>query len=80
MKDYPMIAKNKLRAHLIAAMQKAGTLSIKDTITKEEWSDWIQYWCDRTNQPEEIRHAKYLTYEQAKALGTWLGYPQIAES
>ena len=75
-----MISKGCLRARMIGAMQKAGTLAINDTITSEEWSDWIQYWCERTNQPDEIRHAKYLTYEQAKALGTWLGYPKIAES
>ena len=73
-----MISKGCLRAHLIGAMQKAGTLPINETITSEEWSDWIQYWCDRTNQPEEIRLAKKLTFDKARELGTWLGYPQIA--
>ena len=75
-----MISKNKLRAHLIAAMQRAGRLDIKDTITKEEWSEWIQYWCDRTNQPDEVRQAKLLSFDKAKELGIWFGYPQIAAS
>ena len=73
-----MISKGCLRARLIGAMQKAGRLAISDTISAEEWSDWIQYWCKRTNQPEEIRLAKKLTFEQALELGTWFGYPEIA--
>ena len=72
-----MISKGCLRARMIGAMQKAGRLDSKDTITPEEWSDWIQYWCERTNQPEEIRLAKKLSFEKALEMATWFGYPQI---
>ena len=72
-----MISKGCLRARMIGAMQKAGTLAINDTITSEEWSDWIQYWCERTNQPEEIRLAKKLSFEKALEMATWFGYPEI---
>ena len=72
-----MISKGCLRARMIGAMQKAGRLAINDTITSEEWSDWIQYWCERTNQPEEIRLAKKLSFEKALEMATWFGYPQI---
>ena len=72
-----MISKGCLRARMIGAMQKAGKLAITDTITSEEWSDWIQYWCERTNQPEEIRLAKKLSFEKALEMATWFGYPQI---
>ena len=73
-----MISKGCLRARMIGAMQKAGKLAINDTITSEEWSDWIQYWCDRTNQPDEVRQAKLLSFDKARELGTWFGYPEIA--
>ena len=75
-----MIAKDQLRKRLIGAMQRAGRLDSHDTISKEDWSGWIGYWCERTRQADEIRTAKKLSFEKANELGTWLGYPEIAVS
>ena len=75
-----MINKGHLRPRMISAMREAGHLALTETITPDEWSGWIQYWCERTNQPEEVRLAKQLSFEKALELATWYGYPQIVRS
>jgi len=59
--------KNDLRLNLERNMGQ--------TVTPLEFAKWLSWYCERTNQPDDLIKAKTLTAEQADAFADWLGYP-----